>query len=171
MADDKSFLQATDGTLSKKSMRDREVINRFAAFHLFGYRAYTNGDMDEFLAHTIGHMNSLNEEQLAKLSRKFAGSMRRNYELFGKHAFRKSLTGERERRTPINVSLFDVLSNAFSRIPDETVSSCGDRIKSCVVKLVGDDDFQYVISYSTNSTSQVIVRFEMTETVLSDYLT
>ena len=53
MAREKEFLNATGGSLNKRTMRDREAVNRFAAFHIFGADAYGNGDMDDFLARAI----------------------------------------------------------------------------------------------------------------------
>ena len=45
----KMFNLATGGSLSKKTMRDREAINRFVSFYYFDLDDYPNGDMDEFL--------------------------------------------------------------------------------------------------------------------------
>ena len=41
------FLEATGGSLNEKTMRDREFVNRFCAFHLLGLDRY-RGDMDDF---------------------------------------------------------------------------------------------------------------------------
>lgn len=171
MADDDTFLRATAKTLRRNTMRDREVINRFAAFQLFGYKNYhTSGDMDDFLARAIVKMNreenGLNDLQLA-----FTNSMRRNYDLFGAHAFRKSLSeGYPDvRRTPINISLFDVLSHGFARISDDMLLCCKDEIIVGVRMLVKDQDFLHAITYSTNSRLQVGTRFEMTEQLLEEF--
>lgn len=171
MASESSFLRATGHTLSHKTMRDREVINRFAAFHLFGYEAYQGGDMDAFLARAIQQLNQEDDETFDSLSEAFTNSMDRNYELFSNHAFRKSL-GEQDvnaRRTPINVSLFDVLSYAGAKIPDRTIRRQGNVIRTCVYTLLENDEFLRAITLGTNGTVQVFLRFDTMLIYLEDY--
>ena len=171
MALEKSFLRVTARTLSHKTMRDREVINRFAAFHLFGYESYSGGDMDGFLARAIEEMNKADEGTLDSLRETFTASMRHNYDLFASHAFRKSLR-ERDptvRRTPINVSLFDVFSYACARIPTRRIRRDGEEIRMGVYGLLADEEFLDAISYGTNSTIQVFTRFEKMLVALEDY--
>lgn len=171
MSSTDSFLRATDGTLNAKIMRDREVINRFAAFHLFGYEEYTRGDMDAFLARAIEHLNNEDDKALDALSTAFTESMDRNYELFANHAFRKSLAGRQSdvRRTPINVSLFDVLSYAGARIPARKIREQGDEIRTHVYLLLEDDEFLRAITLGTNGTVQVWARFEEMLANLEDF--
>lgn len=172
MSKSKQFLDATGGSLNTKIMRDREAINRFAGFQLLGWKSYKNGDIDDFLAHTIKKLNSLDEQHLVGVEAGFLQAMKNNYRLFGPHSFRKSLRDrDREaRRSVINIALFDVLSWAFSRIPDDAVEDDAEEITSCVVQLVFDDKFEHAIVYSTNSTVQVQTRFRMVEEELSDWM-
>ncbi|MCY4148728.1 MAG: DUF262 domain-containing protein, partial [Gammaproteobacteria bacterium] len=88
------FLEATGRSLNSKTMRDREAVNRFAAFHVLGSDAYHNGDMDEFLASAIVFLNDKDEGHLERLEKRFCLSMRNNHVLFGKHAFRRSMAME-----------------------------------------------------------------------------
>lgn len=170
MASDESFIRATGGTLSAKKMRDREVINRFAAFHVLGYESYVGGDMDGFLVRVIERLNQ-EERRLDELTDAFIRSMRGNHDLFGDHAFRKSLA-EREdgaRRTPINVSLFDVLSHACARIPANTLRRHADEIRTCVCAMLGEDVFLDAITYGTSSTLKVFARFDTAEIFLEGF--
>lgn len=170
MASEESFIRATGGTLSAEKMRDRQVINRFAAFHVLGYESYAGGDMDGFLAKVVERLNQ-EERRLDELTEGFIRSMRGNHDLFGDHAFRKSLA-EREdpaRRTPINVSLFDVLSYACARIPARTLRRHADDIRTRVCALLDDDDFLDAITYGTNSTLKVLGRFEAAKIVLEEF--
>ena len=170
MADDDTFLTATDRTLKRKTMRDREVINRFAAFYMFGYAQYVKGDMDDFLAQAVIAMNRASSTTLDQMEDAFMSSMTRNFQLFGQHAFRKSLAvNGAERRTPINISLFDVLSTAFTTITDATLSASRSIIRFRLQALVEDERFLNAITYSTNSTRQVNTRFAMTNDALSEY--
>ena len=169
MAREKEFLSATGGSLNKKTMRDREAVNRFAAFHIFGAGAYDSGDMDDFLARAIEHLNGKDEAWLKQLGSRFRLSMRNNFTLFERHAFRKSLASDEERRSLINISLFDAMSTMLSVIPKAAVNANADEILERVVGLVNDDAYSHAITYSTNSTSQVKARFRMTMDALGDF--
>ena len=169
MVHQSEFLEATDRSLNRKTMRDREAVNRFAAFHIFGANAYGTGDMDDFLARAIEHLNGKDDGWLKSLGRRFRLSMRNNYALFDRHAFRKSLAWDQERRSLINISLFDVMSTMLSVVPKAAVGENADEILGRVVDLVNDDTYSHAITYSTNSTSQVKARFRMTMDALGDF--
>ena len=173
MAKEKSFLTATDRSLNAKTMRDREAINRFAGFCLLGWESYVNGDMDEFLAQTLERLNDEDDEVRHDLEKAFIRSMHNNYELFGRHAFRRSLGSlakGRRKRSVINISLFDVFSWAFAKIPHNVINEDGGRIAQSVVDLVMDSLFEYSVTYSTNSTTQIKERFGMVEEALGPYM-
>ena len=171
MARQRSFLNATGGSLNNKTMRDREAVNRFAAFHIFGADAYDSGDMDDFLARAIEHLNGKDEAWLKRLGNRFHLSMRNNYTLFEKHAFRKSLAWDKDRRSVINISLFDAMSTMLSVTPKAAVDDNAGEILAGVVDLVNDATYTHTITYSTNSTSQVKARFRMTMDALSGFQT
>lgn len=170
-AESSSFLKATEGSLSKRSMRDREAINRFCAFKLLGVNKY-NADMDEFLARTLEHMNRLSESDLEALTRSFNLSMTTNYLLFKKHAFRKSLLSKdvSVSRTVINIALFDVCSVIFSSIGGDTIQKNANQIRATVRDLLTDADFIQSITSGTNGLSQVETRFSMAEADISGVL-
>ena len=100
---------------------------------------------------------------------RFRLSMRNNYTLFEKHAFRKSLASNEKRRSLINISLFDAMSTMLSVTPKATVNANVEEILERVVGLVNDDAYAHAITYSTNSTSQVKARFRMTMDALGDF--
>ena len=85
------FLKTTGHGLNSKTMRDREAINRFVAFYSLGWNQYGNGDMDEFLGESLKKVNQDDEVTIKKLSEDFVRSMKANYDMFGRHAFRKSM--------------------------------------------------------------------------------
>lgn len=169
MVNRKEFLEATGSSLNSKTMRDREAVNRFAAFHVLGADKYDSGDMDEFLARTIIYLNGKDETWLKQLEKRFCLSMRNNYALFEKHAFRKSLAWDQDRRSLINISLFDVFSTILSVTPKKTIDKNAEEIVGRIVELVNDEDYSYTITYSTNSTSQVKSRFNLTMKALGDF--
>jgi len=84
----KEFLNATDESLNVKSMRDKEVVNRFCAFYLLDIDDY-KGDMDEFLAEALSQMNKSSEHELPELMKKFKAAMKFSFQLFGKHSCKR----------------------------------------------------------------------------------
>ena len=169
MALNETFLRSTGRSLNAKTMRDREAINRFGAFHVLGWESYEGGDMDEFLAKGIEHLNKKTPEWLSQLECRFIQAMHISQMLFGIHAFRKSLAKEGDQRSVINISLFDVLSSSFSTIPVHVAEELRDDISQSIVCLVKDETFENSITYSTNSTKQVRMRFQMAEDGLAEF--
>ena len=165
-AQSKEFLQATGGSLQTKSMRDREVVNRFCAFYLLGYKDY-RADMDEYLANALAKMNRMNDDGLESMMNKFLSSMELNYEIFGVHAFRKSLSEKNPRcpRTVINVSLFDVFSVFFAKNLG-LVTENQEVIRNYSRDLIKEYRFLDSISSSTSSSKQVKARFAHIESIV-----
>ena len=163
-----SFQSATDGTLSSKTMRDREAVNRYCAFKLLGRATYRSGDMDGFLADGLKKLASLTPEGRATLREAFDRAMTINRALFGRHAFRKSLVHKTPGvRAPINISLFEVCAVTMDEEPISTNNAeLRHRLHDVVVDLMRDSDFEKSITYSTNSTAAVQKRFSMMEDVI-----
>jgi hypothetical protein len=149
-------------------MRDRECINRFCGFYLLGRQNY-RGDMDAMLGETLQSMNKMNEQKLTELRGRFDTSMRNNYEVFERHAFRKHIANS-ETRSVINVALFDVFSVLFAGVNEEVVKANATAIRENFFTLMNDPNFQYAISYSTNSTRQVNTRFELVNGLMKDLI-
>ena len=158
------FLEATGGSLDRKSMRDREAINRFCAFCHLGVAQY-RGDMDDFLARALEKMNNLREQEFEDLTQAFARSMKANHQFFGRHAFRKSLvyTDPDAKRTVINISLFDVCSVLFADLDESTINEKVDQLRIALQELLNDENFIQAITYATNGRVQVETRFKMME--------
>ena len=167
----KNFLKATNYAWDSKKMRDREAINRFCAFKLNGWEQY-KGDMEDFLSQTLERMNQLDQDQLDELRNAFDQSMKINHLLFGIHAFRKSLRENKfsARRTPINISLFDVCSVLFSDIEKSRVESNKKILREHFRYLMLEDDFEQSITSATHSIKQVKTRFELAEATIREAL-
>lgn len=164
------FLAATGGSLAQGTMRDREAINRFAAFFILGPDSY-GGDMDLFLARGLSAINRA-PEGLPELTNAFHKAMALNHYLFGKHAFRKSLIegGENDYRSVINISMFDAFSVVLARIDDVRFEADSAEIRRKVKDLLAWGDFNSAISLSTNGTAQVRTRFTLLADTLSEWL-
>lgn len=162
-AEGEAFQRATGGSLSAKTMRDREAINRFCAFKLLGYQKYTSGDMDTFLATGLRQLGSLSRAGLLDLRKSFDSSMDLNYDLFGEHAFRKSLGTLSPNRSVMNISLFEVCAVMMATQIESGITMPQKELRSQVLRLMADDGFIRSITYSTNSTAAVQYRFSSME--------
>jgi hypothetical protein len=152
------FRQATGGSLRTSTMRDREFVNRFCAFQLLSLDDYR--DMDEFLAKALRKMNDLGPEALAELSAQFRNSLTNNYAVFERHAFRKH-TGDRESRSVINASLWDVMSTGLSKYTKHLVEARADALRQAFYALLDSPEFNESITYGVNHVRNVRRRVEM----------
>jgi hypothetical protein len=170
-AEGEPFQDATAGSLDSKAMRDREAINRFCAFSLLGWESYTTGDMDSFLAQGLKRLTDLDAASRTKLRADFDAAMALSSRLFGQHAFRKSLGSEfaNAGRSVINISLFEVSAVILARFAANLDESEDDELREIIEDLVRDGDFARSITYSTNSTQAVRMRFATLERALEGF--
>ena len=167
------FLDATGRGLNSHTMRDREAINRFCGFYCSGVDGYRQlkGDIDEFLAKTLLKMNDMGSAQLTqKLTPVFERSMRNNFMVFGKHAFRKHRSPD-DGRNIINIALFDIYSVLMTRYSETFVSEHRDAFYQRFQMLQRDEAFWDAITISTNDVRNVAIRFERIEAVHADLAT
>lgn len=162
------FRKATGNSLNTNAMRDREFVNRFCAFQIFDIDEY-RGDMDSFLAGCLRRMNKMAESELSQLSAEFRRSLANNYMLFDRHAFRKRARG-RNRRSVLNASLWDVMSTGLSRYSEDRVRAHAVPLCDAMYGLFEDEDFNTAITYSTNDTGRVRVRFQMARRIFEEVL-
>jgi hypothetical protein len=162
------FLKATGRSLNKKTMRDRELINRFCAFQLLGVSQY-RGDMDDFLAKALEKMNSMSKAELDVVSTQFRASMRNNYLVYGKHAFRKHAS-QYNSRSVINASLWDVMSTGLSNYSESLVEVNKEKLQQSLYRLFKDNTFSSAISLGTNQVSRVQERFKLADQMIKETL-
>lgn len=160
------FIKATGDSLSAKTMRDKEFVNRFCAFRILPLNAY-KGDMDEWLAMALKEMNKFDEASLFKLSNEFQNSLQNNFMLFNEHAFRKHIPGQ-VKRGILNASLWDVMITGLAQYTNDQVRRYADDLKSYFYILLEDDAFVSSITYGPNSTSNVKFRFEATQKMFKE---
>jgi hypothetical protein len=160
------FPQATGNSLDGDTMRDREFINRFAAFYLLPLSDY-RGDMDDFLARTLKNMNKMKPEEISELSQAFRRSLSNNYCVFGKHAFRKHTRNQKDRGI-LNASLWDVMTTGLAAYGPDIVDSKAEQLRQAFYKLLADTNFVASVTYSPNSTKNVRHRFEASRAMLKE---
>ena len=162
------FLAATGRSLKRKTMRDREFVNRFCAFRLLGVDDY-RGDMDQYLAACLRRMNKMAHGDLDTLAIGFRQGLANNRLLFGKHAFRKHAPGQ-DWRSVLNASLWDVMSTGLSRYSEDHVRRESAVLLDAFYNLLTNEEFNTAITYATNDQKRVRARFVMTEALFKEVM-
>lgn len=163
------FKQATGGSLNKKTMRDREFVNRFCSFYMLGVDAYKD-DMDEFLAEGLKGMNNMGIKDLEDLSKVFRQSLINNFKIFDKHSFRKSIANDDGRRSVLNASLWDVMSTELAKHTPEIVTANKEAIKGTIISLLKNEEFVDTITLATGDARKIRTRFQLTRSALKEAL-
>lgn len=164
------FQTATLGTVRSSRMADREMVLRFAAFHLTDPTRYRHFDLDLFLREAMDQINDLSSSELDRLRRDFARAMVAAHEIFGKHAFRKryARTGA---RNPINRALFETVAVALARRSDgelRRLVAVHDRVEdSFIARLENDEQFERAVSVGTGDPAKVVYRFAVVDELFS----
>lgn len=167
-ADTDLFKRATGGSLNQATMRDREFVNRFCAFHLLCIKDY-EGDMDSFLARALGRMNRADNQTLREVRDAFHRTLTNNHSLFGKQAFRKHHPAQ-GRRGVINASLWDVMSTGLARYKLEHVQERTEAFRAAFFELLQDEKFNEAITYGPNDARKVRRRFRMARAMFQEIL-
>ncbi len=162
------FKKATGGSLKQKTMRNREFVNRFCAFHLLPIEEY-DGDMDRFLARALGHMNRAGDKSLRKVRKALHRTLRNNHLFFREHAFRKH-EADQDRRSVINASLWDVMSTGLARYEVEHVLARAEIFRAAFFRLLKDEKFNEAITYGPNDARKVRRRFKMARQMFQETL-
>lgn len=169
LASSDEFKRATGGKVDSKSMRDRELVNRFIAFQLTDAESY-NGDIDQHLASALTKINkTVSEPDRARLRAQFLTSMRVCYDIFGERSFRRKQSSG--RYSVINVALFDVLSVVFAEGDPQVWSRHREQIAERLHQMINEGgDFFFAINNGTNGKRQVLTRFRKVREMLQEVL-
>ncbi len=161
LAGQRSYLDATDDSVSPDRMDDREMVLRFLAFRLTPPHRYLRGDLDEFLRDAMNELNKMDNEHLRELGEEFDRAMAASRLIFGEHAFRKRVAGY-SRRLPINKAIFEAVSvNVAKRSNGELdrLIYNAEKVQEAFLRLMSDIDFERSISGGTGDVAKVRRRF------------
>ena len=165
-----SFNKVMGNSVNRLRMQDKELILRFLSFLIRDYKEYTRTvTADMWLGDTmiiLNAMQDLSQIDYRRLSnwrskepikvrtmtkdrilQYFDKAMKRNYEIFGEHAFRKSFAGQ--TKSPVNRSLFETWAFIMGRYTDEEfVRLCENRraFMQEYERVLNDPDFALAIS-------------------------
>ncbi len=175
LAESEAFIKATDGKVRTERQQDVELVLRFVALWQLGrpFERPANQTLDEFL-------NAVVEEQLCQWSeakwheaeKAFLHAIDAARSIFGKHAFRKSVSGQRRR--PINRGLFEAQLLICGVLKPENLEKVR-AMRSLVEQkfaeaLSDDDDFIQSLLYATGSASASNTRLKTLATLMSETL-
>jgi uncharacterized protein with ParB-like and HNH nuclease domain len=168
MCENKNFLQILDNHFQKnllknktnatEPMLDRLYANRFISFSCISLKEYNSDSMmDVYLAMGLKFINK-EPDSRNDIMRKFSLSMGNCLYVFGEDSFRKIT---RNRKGPVNISLFDVISVIFSRIKKNDVIKHKDELYEIFIELLDDKKFHKAISNATNTMQSIHDKFEI----------
>jgi hypothetical protein len=179
------FKNATDGKVNDSRMAAQELVLRFLAFSIMGGEEYRKDEeMDSFLSDAMQILNeqkkqwkqeksgvaTFNDRKIINIDKsdlrcKFTLAMVRAHALFDNCAFRMS-TPIREKRTPINKSLFEFWSISLSQMQESRFNILLDKRTLLYQKLenaFADNDCRLrdFIGKDSSKVSAVKGRYEM----------
>jgi len=170
LSESEEFLKTVKPSSSmKKRMNDRELILRLLAFKISSYQNYQkSNNLAIFLAHTMKHINKMNDDEIKSLKVFFKNSMEKANIVFGKYAFRKIYENDDYKR-PINKSLFETFGYFLEEYDNNILKKCKYAIvNNLKYDLTYDLKLESSISRATNNIDNVRYRFEKIKNILED---
>ncbi len=152
----------------RKSMRDREIVNRWMAFRTLGVSSY-RGDMDGYLGEALEKLNKASDAERKTLAAEFERGVTNNTLVFGKLAFRRHEPTQ-TRRGIFNVALFDAWCAGLAKYTKAQVVPKRQAIREAFFSLLADEEFRSAVSLSTNQRNHVTTRFTMVASALEEVL-
>jgi hypothetical protein len=170
LAQDPTFLAATDYRMSALRMDDCECVLRFMAFRLKPYQDYKE-PLDKFLNQAMEELQRLGKsqpERLAELRADFQQAMQKAKLVFEELTFRK-VSDSQGKRGPVNKALLE--SWAVSLLPYDDASLAAHRqqiVDSLMARLSGDLTYYKSISSYTGNRTAVQCRFGVAEAIIAE---
>ena len=162
MAESDEFVVATDGSVKKDRMADRECVLRFLAFHMAPWEQYAGGSLASYLAAAMKTIDAMTSERLDSLADDFKKAMRAAERIFGNDAFRKR-SRQDDARNPVSMPLFEAWSVQLARCSPEQIDRLVARreeVRNRFMTLVNENsEFYNAISYSTGMPQRIQRRF------------
>ena len=193
LANTPEFLKATAGSVRSNRMEDQELVLRFVSFFIRNYSTYRRTiGIDQYLSETMIILNAhpeyqsrdflklveqqkinipdINKQEIPYIEEYFRLGMKRAYEIFGRHCFRKSY-GHR-RRSPINKALFEMWGVLLSRLSENSflnLSRHKNDLFEAYHSLVDYYGFERLISRDSMKSYAVEKRFSEINGLISQF--
>ncbi len=174
LADSEAFRKATDYSIRKDRMADRECVLRFIAFYADAWEKYNDNDLNGYLSRVMNKINGMAPKEREVLAENFEKAMEAAYRIFGSEAFRKRYNVGDSHRRPVSKALFDAWSVELARRSSQEINRLVDKREDVIdrfIALMNDDsDFDRAISYSTGDPHRVKKRFEAISLLVTEVL-
>ena len=171
LAESEEFLMATNRSIKKNRMADRECVLRFLAFYIGRWEDYDASKLDNYLNRTMTKINEMTPEQRDAISEIFTNAMRFAYGIFRKDAFRRRYNRNGPRR-PVSKALFEAWSVRLARCSIEQLNTLykkREEVNDRFITLMNEDnEFDNAISYSTGLPERVKKRFSTIEKLVEE---
>lgn len=170
LAESKMFIKATGNGISPTRMKDRYVILRSIAFYLLRKNILMDGEekpieykgaLDDLLGKTMEFLNIQDETYLEKIENDFLGAMDLTIRALDEDAFR--LTKTNQRKSPINMNVFEVWTYLTILLSNEQVSYA--KLKESYHQLITDKEFLDSIASHRDSSGKVDTRYRIIEEI------
>lgn len=172
LAESTEFTKATDRSIRKTRMEDRECVLRFLAFFLINPEEYAVNNLDNFLVNAIEKINNMEASEREALAGCFKKAMKAAYDIFGTDAFRKR-THPGYSRQRVNRALFEAWSVQLARCSSEHVERLvrgkNDVQKGFIGLMNRDHEFVDSISLSTGTPRRVRKRFKAIQQLIEEF--
>lgn len=171
LAESEAFSVATGKAfLHENRMKDKYILTRFITFYLFqkkmlqdekGAEYLYKDDIDEILGIGMDTLNHMEATEISKIEKTVLKCLERSYYYLGEDGFR--LSGG-ERRSPINMNVFETVMNVMLYLPAEKECS-EEQVRRAVHKLIDADEFRRNIGNHRDSAQRLKWRLEQAESV------
>ena len=171
LAESEYFSDATGKAFShEKRMKDKYILTRFITFYLQqreklqdenGAVYVYKDDIDELLGIGMEALNHMEESEISKIEAMVLECLKRSYYYLGEDGFR--LSGG-ERRSPINMNVFETVMNVMLYLPVEKECS-REQVKEAVHKLIDASEFRENIGNHRDSAQRLKWRLEQAEMI------
>jgi hypothetical protein len=173
LADSEEFLQATQNSIKKDRMKDRDLVNRFLAFYNNDYNLY-NSDLDSFLNQAMADLNKMTDFEREKIKQNFYKSLSTSFQIFDIYAFRKIIQNQNNSRGPINKALFEITTVTLAKLNDNNILNLinmKNDIKQDYFQLLSDEKFLKSVTSDTGGVQNVKTRFYKFNDFINKYIT
>ena len=171
LAETEEFLNATDRSISKERMADRDCVLRFLAFYLGHWEQYADNDVDGYLDAAMKRLNMMAEKEREDVALVFRKAMQSAADIFGEQAFRKTPLPN-GRRVPINKALFGAWSVGLARRSQDNIDRLvrnREKVEEKFTSLLKDDkEFETAISYATGTPKRVQKQFQAIDKLIEE---
>jgi hypothetical protein len=175
LAEDESFLKATEHKIKTERMGDIELVLRFVSlFDLpLGKGRSDTKTLDDFLNETMARLNTWDDPRWEVVSGTFRKAMQAARKVFGRHAFRK-VWDTHGWRSPINRGLFEAESVALARLSDDQMEALASHKEEVIGKLIHalktDSVFSNALLYGTGSAQASNTRLKTVTAIFEEIL-